>query len=282
MKAEDPAKSEQQEESATSGTAEKAGKPERRSGRVQSVARACGIIDAVAESRTAPRAQEIATALGLNLTTAVHLLNTLVDAGYLEKHGRTYALGTSKVLSLYDRISAAVRPSPQALAALHRLSDDTGETANLSYWVNGEVVLAAAVEGRQAVRVAALQVGSRGDLHARAAGKCLLAFGPPDRLEHFLAANPLSARTRNTVTSPELFRSALEVVRLQGYALDSEEYAEGICGAAVPLDDGKWPMVALSVIAPAERFTRNRHALVAALLRASGRAEPDGDRGTEG
>lgn len=242
-----------------------------RNGRVQSVARALAILDVVAERRASPRAQEIATELGLHLTTTVHLLNTLVDGGYLEKHGRTYALSTSKILSLHDRISAGVRPSPRAVAALHQVSDETGETANISSWIGDDVILAANVEGRQAVRVAALQVGTRGDIHARASGKCLLAFGPPARLDRYLTMGRLRARTDNTITDEDRLRTELAEAQRRGYAVDAEEYTEGICGAAVPLRDGEGPpTVALSVMAPAGRFHRNEDDLVAALFRATG------------
>lgn len=242
-----------------------------RSGRVQSVARALAIVDVVADRRTPPRAQEIATELGLHLTTTVHLLNTLVEAGYLEKHGRTYALATSKILSLHDRISAGVRPSPRAVAALHQVSDETGETSNISLWTGDDVILAANVEGRHAVRVASLQVGTRGGIHARAAGKCLLAFGPPSRLDRYLLTHQLRARTENTITDESAFRAELAEAQRLGYAVDAEEYTEGIDGAAVPLHDGdEWPTVALSVMAPAERFTKNKDELVAALFRATG------------
>jgi DNA-binding IclR family transcriptional regulator len=242
-----------------------------RSGRIQSVSRALAILDAVAECRYAPRAQEIADRLGLHLTTAVHLLNTLVDGGYLEKHGRTYTLSTSKVLRLHSRVKTDIRPSPQAVAALHQMTDETGETGYVSCWTGDDVVLALAVEGSHAVRVAVLHAGTRGDLHARAASKCLLAFGPESWLDHYLATHPLRARTPHTIVDADQLRAEVRNVREQGYAEDREEYTEGVCGVSAPLrEGGDWPTTALTLIAPAHRYEENKPYLLEVLLRATG------------
>lgn len=244
-----------------------------RSGRVQSVSRALAILDAVAECRYAPRAQEIADRLGLHLTTTVHLLNTLVDGGYLEKHGRAYTLSTSKVLRLHGRVRTDIRPSPRAMTALHQMTDETGETGYVSCWTGDDVVLALAVEGSHAVRVAVLHVGTRGDLHARAAAKCLLAFGPESWLDHYLATHPLWARTPHTIVDADQLRAEVRKAREQGYAEDRQEYTKGVCGVSAPLrEGGEWPTTALTLIAPAHRYEENKQYLLDVLLRATEQA----------
>jgi len=235
------------------------------------VSRALAILDAVAESRYPPRAQEIADQLGLHLTTAVHLLNTLVDGGYLEKHEREYTLSTSKVLRLHSRVKTDIRPSPQAVAALHQMTDETGETGYVSCWTGDDVVLALAIEGSHAVRVAALHAGTRGDLHARASAKCLLAFGPESWLDHYLATHPLPARTPHTIVDADQLRAEVRKVRERGYAEDREEYTKGVCGVSAPLrEGGDWPTTALTLIAPAQRYEENKRYLLKVLLRATG------------
>lgn len=242
----------------------------RRAGRIQSVARALTILDAISENRSM-RAQEVASSLGLNLTTAVHLLNTLTECGYLAKHGRDYSLSTEKVLSLYSQIEADARPSPEVLSALHRVTEETGESGYVSCWRGDDVMIIAVAEGRHAIRVAALQIGRAGDIHARSSGKCLLAFAPQDQAERVLTSRPLHQRTANTIVDVDAMRVELAQIRDRGYAIDRGEYLDGVWGIAVPMSLGeRYPKCALTITMPADRFVANETACVKALLDAAG------------
>ncbi len=243
--------------------------PRRQAGRIQSVSRALAIIDAVAAHKSM-RAQEVATELGLNLTTAVHLLNTLTEGGYLAKHGRTYTLSTEKIFSLYTQIRADVRPSPAVLDALHHVTQETGESGYISCWTGDDVMIVAVSEGSHAVRVAGLQVGLAGDIHARSSGKCLLAFAPEDRVERVLTRTPLYGRTANTIVDLDTMRAELAAIRQRGYAIDREEYLDGVFGIAVPLRLGdRHPHCALTITMPADRFHSDRERVVRVLLDAA-------------
>jgi DNA-binding IclR family transcriptional regulator len=223
---------------------------------VQAVVRALDIVDIVAESDTPLRAQVIAKRAGLHLATTSHLLSTLVYTGHLERHERQYSLGGSKILSLSSRVEDAWRPSQKAYDMLTTVVNATQETAYLSAWHDGDVTIVAIQEGSHAVRVADLRVGVSGDIHARASGKALLAYGPPaavDRLGD--AGGHLPPRTEFTVTSREALIADLERTRQRGYAVDEQGYALGACGLAVPLFEGaRWPRTALSITTPLHRY----------------------------
>ncbi|RMG86590.1 MAG: IclR family transcriptional regulator, partial [Candidatus Dadabacteria bacterium] len=65
--------------------------------------------------------------------------------------------------------------------------------------------------------------------------------------------------TRNTITDREEFLKELEKIREQGYALDDEEFDEGIRCVGVPVRDYTRRVVAgLSISGPAYRFTDDR------------------------
>jgi len=241
----------------------------RRTGRIQSVARALAILDEISANRTM-RAQEIASSLGLNLTTTVHLLNTLTDCGYLAKRGRAYSLSTEKVLSLYSQIEADVRPSPAVLSALHQVTEETGESGYASCWTGDDVMIIAVAEGNHAIRVAALQIGRAGDIHARSSGKCLLAFAPQDQAERLLTSRALNRRTANTIVDVDAMRIELAQIRERGYAIDRGEYLDGVWGIAVPVYLGeRHPQCALTLTMPADRFAANESVCVKALLAAA-------------
>jgi DNA-binding IclR family transcriptional regulator len=109
-------------------------------------------------------------------------------------------------------------------------------------------------------------VGQRVPAHSCAAGKVLLAFAGslPDELP---------ASTPRTITSVQALASELELVRSRGYAIDDEEYEEGVGCVAVAVTgaDGR-PVAALSVSSPAARLQRIGPSEVAARLSSAARA----------
>lgn len=225
-------------------------------GRIQSVVRALTIVDMVAASASPMRTKEIAEAMDLHLATTAHLLSSLVQMGYLERHKREYVLGRRKILHLASLVEADWSPTPHQMQLLQNLVAKTGETAYISSLRRDSVSMDAVVEGTQSVRVAGLSIGTIGHIHARASGKVLLAFSSETQRRALLTANgPLTARTPHTITDQTQLAAELDDTRARGYAIDREEFALGIGGAAVPLFEGNQPpRRALSITAPIHRF----------------------------
>ncbi len=129
-----------------------------------------------------------------------------------------------------------------------------------------------AVEGRRHVRVAGLHTGYGANLHARASGKVLMAFATPDLFERYVARQPLTALTPNTITDPDTLLTELDRIRERGYGLDEEEFALGVTCVAAPIFDGGTAIAALTVAAPTGRFAEATEMLVAAVRRAAAAA----------
>src|SRR3712207_6618618 len=181
---------------------------------VQSVVRALNMLDIVGGSREPFRAQTIARQANLHLATASHLLTTLVHIGYLERNERTYQLAAGKILDLSSKVEQDWRPSAHAIRLLRMTVEQTRETAYLSSWHNGSVIITAVEEGSHAVRVADLRIGVSGDIHARASGKALLAFGPKSQLERVqLIDGELPQRTEFTFRTFDQLCEDLELTR---------------------------------------------------------------------
>lgn len=243
-------------------------------GRIQSVARALALLDFVSEHSEPVRAADAAAALEINLSTAHHLLTTLVECGYLRREGRRYQLSAAKLAMLGARLRRAVEATPHALQLMHRLADETGETAFVACWDGADVVIAAVTEGRHAVRVATLSVGAAGDAHARASGKALLAQRSSEDVDRYLSSHMLRPLTPRTITDRDVFRAELTLVREQGYAIDQEEYLTGVWCIAAPLLDGtKPPTTALSISMPTERYFQRRDRYVDLMVELT-RLEP--------
>lgn len=233
--------------------------------RIRSVRKADSILVWLAGQPEARSAKQIATALGLPIATAYHLLDTLVEDGMLFKdEHRLYHLGPSVGL-LVDAFQRQNSPPEYLLAPLRRLAEEVGETTYLSTAEGLDVVVVASVEGSHAVRVRGLHVGFRGSLHARGSGKLILAYADDQRIDRYLAGG-LAARTPQTIVDPDVLRRELAAIRERGYAYDDEEFSEGVSGVSAPVMVGDAPIAAYTVSTPTERFRARRDDLTAAVV----------------
>jgi DNA-binding IclR family transcriptional regulator len=236
--------------------------------RIRSVVRAARVLAAVAE-REGCTASELAASAGLPLATCYHLLRTLVGEGLLDKDTRRqYHLGPA-IGSLSDAFVRRLATPEPLMRQLRRLAENTGETAVASAWRNGEVTVLAAVEGRTAVRVAGLYSGYAAHAHARSAGKLLLALAQDRVRDAYLDRHPLDRLTGHTIVQRSRLVEELIEIRARGYAVDREEFREGVACVSAPVLDHDIAWAALTVSAPVERFERRRKEFVDAVLAAA-------------
>ncbi|WP_068072432.1 IclR family transcriptional regulator [Novosphingobium lentum] len=224
--------------------------------RVQSVARASAILFAVARQEQGLSRKEISKAAGLPTQTTYHLLHTLSQLGLLTRNDQNnYVLGM-KVGSLAEGFRRQLGGSRQISHLLRQIARTTGETTYAARWIDGEVVSVEIVRGHHSIQALELPHGFSEDAHSRSGGKVLLAHATDLQRDEYFRTHKLRKRTPKTINSiSELTRQFAEI-REQGYAVEREEFAEGLCCVGVPLDEGLSPY-AIGVSAPTERFNVN-------------------------
>lgn len=238
----------------------------RRPTRIQSLARGCQLLLWLAERPLGATAKQVAFGNRLALATTYHLLNTLVDEGLLTKDSqRRYRLGSrSAVLAqAYLRGSAV---SQSLLTALRALAERTRETVYLADWGEYDIRVLASVEGTEVVRVAEVASGPYEDGHARANGKVLLAFAWRELRESYLEGHSLRRLTARTICDRDTLERELEAIRMRGYAIDNEEFSEGMSCLAAPLLVHGQLIASFAMSVPTARFHARRGQLTAALL----------------
>jgi IclR family transcriptional regulator, acetate operon repressor len=219
----------------------------------------------VAGGRAEPTGKGLARAAGLPVPTAHHLLSTLVDEGLLAKDSKArYQLGM-KVAVLADALQRAVTAPEYLLEPLRQLALTTGETAYLATWRQGDIRIQASFDGTHPVRVS-LPVGPYTDAHARATGKLLLAMAGQELRSTYLLAHPPRALTPRTVVDLERLEEEFEAIRLNGHALDEEQFEPGVCCVAAPVIDEGIVVASYSISVPTQRFNEKRLWLIDAVV----------------
>ena len=71
----------------------------------------------------------------------------------------------------------------------------------------------------------------------------------------YLKRNPLKRFTPNFITHPETLKKVLAKIREQGYALDNEEFSEGLMCVAAPIFNySQMEVGAISISGPTNRI----------------------------
>ena len=240
-------------------------------GSLQTLVRGLAVLDIIACGSGTVSAKEVGARLEIRTGTVYHLIRTLRDAGYIRRiEGGTYDVGPMGA-RLGRHLEERTAPSPEISSILSRLHHKTRENAYVTGWYHGSMMMLQAIQGTRTISVRNLEVGFGGMYHARASCKAILAFLPRAQVVAMLGETELEALTPHTITDFDDLLSQLQETARRGYALDLEEFAEGVACISAPFfDDADRPIGSFSVNLPAARFAEEHPALVAAVQEAAG------------
>jgi DNA-binding IclR family transcriptional regulator len=201
---------------------------------------------------------ELGRRLGLHRTTIGRFLGTLCRRGYLEQVDGSdhYRLGY-KALVLASATIAGLSLREIGAPILEDLSRATRETVHIVVLDQGEVVTIDRLEAEHPITLRT-HIGARRPCYCSATGKAMLAHLPEPTVDEILARG-MPALTCRTITDPLTMKAQLHEVRLRGYAIDDEEFVDGIRCVAAPVFDFSGRVAgALSLSAPTMRVDLER------------------------
>jgi DNA-binding IclR family transcriptional regulator len=171
--------------------------------------------------------------------------------------GGKFRLGL-KLFDLGNRAIEQYDLRDRAQPHLRRLVTETEETAHLCILEGAHVIYIDKIEPARSVRMIT-RIGSSNPAHCTSVGKAILAFLPEERLNEILRRIRFERFTQRTITTPEALRTEIEKTRRRGYAVDDEEFEEGLRCIAVPLLDAqRLPVAAVSISGPSFRVTAQK------------------------
>jgi len=215
---------------------------------IRAVDRALNVLLCFSRDKPALTMSQIAEKVGLNKSTVHRLLATLERRRFLERDPETgvYKLGIRMLQMAYLTLEGNDLRKV-ATPYLQRLCKQFGETVNLAVLDDTDVLFLDVNESPQRVKLA-----------ASASGKAILAYLPVEEVRHILASG-MPQHTPYTITSPEIYFENLAQIRLQGYAISTQEYEEGINVISAPIfDAGNRPIGSISIAGPTYRLPQEK------------------------
>ncbi len=245
------------------------------SSRSQSAARALQILLLLAEENEPLGVREIARRLKVASSIAQRYITTLAEWDFVERapDGQKYKIGY-RAFQVGQSYVAKNRLQEVSLSELRRMAEKDEINAYLGVLRDRSVIYLEALQSRGPIAITSAP-GTRGELHATAFGKALLADLSDEEIAAQLGSEPYAGKTPKTKTTFEQVIQDIKEVRRLGYAIsDGENLPSVFAVGAVIRDRTGRAVAAVSGALPRSDMQdkdreRLREAVVAAAQRIS-------------
>lgn len=219
---------------------------------VQAVETTLEVVEVLTEMQSAG-VSEIASAVGIPVSTAYMHLNTLRHRGYVVKTDLEYRLSLR-----FLEHGGAVRQQMDFFTVIkdevNQMTYLTGEISGFAIEELGQRVVVYRSEGSGLIGDQ-IPIGEHTFMHWTSLGKAILAHLPEERVDEIVNRHGLPSGTRYTITDRAELDDDLAAIRDQGYAIDDAERRRGIRGVAVPVLDANEKIVgSVGIAGPKARF----------------------------
>ena len=197
------------------------------------------ILDVMAKQQSSLTPSEINQHLNWPKQTVHRLCKSMVEEGFLhyDASGKRL-LPSASLRTLANGLLASDWHASARHQILEKLSSKVKETVNFVIPEHPGMIYRDRVQTNWAFQIH-LPVGSHVPFYCTASGKTYLASLTPKNRRTMVESLHLKSLTTNTVDSVELLMQELALVQKQGFALDNEEFYEGMIAIAVPVLDPK-------------------------------------------
>lgn len=214
------------------------------------------ILEELSKTGQPMSASELGRKVGLAKQTVHRLCVTLENEGFLTRlaPSKQY-LPTRRAREMASGLLYASNSRIVAHQILVDVAKEVKETVNFVVPEESGMRYLDRVETDWAFRVQ-FPVGSNVPFHCTASGKTFLASMAPRVRKNMVAGLELTRLTQQTRTEPDDLLSELKRISAQGFALDNEEFIDGMVAIAVPVTDAEGRFgAALAFHGPRQRIT---------------------------
>lgn len=237
--------------------------------RVETLARGLEVLKSFSEERTELTLKEISEISGLAKPTAMRMLRTLEELGFVGRIGRTYRVGPQCLaLGRLYRFDADLQR--RALPVMRRLSEETNEVVQLGAMRDGQVLYLERVTPQRSVMVSSIvtRPGSLRPAYCTALGKAILASQDEAETDSYAENVDLASHTPATIVNRETLKAEVDRTRGRGYSVDDCETDEEVrCVGAVIAGGPGREGAALSISTPEHRMPEKVREELGGLVR---------------
>lgn len=226
--------------------------------KLDAVAKSLQVIDLLSKYPRGLSISELTNKLGFPKSTIHRIVSTLAAYDYVSQNleSKKYSLSL-KFLSIGRVILSNFDVRNIANKHLHKLHERCNETIHLAILRNDRVIYIDKIEKPGGLSLATY-IGFSTDPHAAAGGKVLLSSLSQDEVMYIYKNRPLKIYGKNTITNMAQLLEELENIRKLGYAIDNEEYYEGVRCVAAPIWAGGRIIASISITGSIFTMTMER------------------------
>ena len=214
--------------------------------RIRVLGRAFDILETLSDTNSPMTLTEIAAATGLSKSTAHRILSAMLDRSYVAKNDSgDYTIGF-RIIEIAGTHINNLELLTEARPFLSNITRELALTAHLGILDGPDVVYLEKIDGHPNSQLYT-QIGHRSPGFCSSIGKCLMSCLSREELDSVLDECDFRKYTRKTITGRQEFIRHLRLVRLQGWAIDDEEYEDGHRCIGAPVYDYRGlPVAAIS------------------------------------
>lgn len=214
------------------------------------------LLEVLGNSGEPMTATDLGRAVGLAKQTAQRLCTTLEAEGFLTRHGNSKRfLPARRIRTMSAGLLFASRAHIARRQVLEDVARQVSETVNFVVPEETGMSYLDRVETDWPFRVQ-FPIGSNVPFHCTASGKTFMASLAPKARRSFVEGLDLCEQTEHTYTCPDSLLEELAGTAKRGFALDQQEFIDGMIAIAVPVRDlaGRF-VAALAFHGPVQRMS---------------------------
>lgn len=223
--------------------------------RVQALERAFDILNCYDFEHTSFKINELAARTGLNKATTRRLIYNLENYGFLklDPENKSYKLGF-RLFELGRLVLANFSLRDAARPHLEKFSHHLGATVLLSIPSDDVWIVIDKIFGLHTISMPS-EIGTSHPITFGLQGQIFMSGMDNNTVSKLLITHPLQAYTAQSITNTTKYWDTLANVRKNGYALEVEEYMEGLMGIAAPIKNHRSATIASVLVGlPAKRY----------------------------
>jgi len=227
------------------------------------VKKAFQILDLVARRDKRLTISDLSRELGISKSTVHGIIQALEEAGAVVRDQKTrcYSLGMA-FFELAQAVYARIDLKSVARPVMEELMRETRESVFLGIRFNDRVSIIDIVESTQDLKITA-PVGARLPLLIGALGKVFMASLTDREAAQLVRDTGLRRDTEKSIIDPDKYLEEVRAARRSGFALDDEEYIQGVRAVAAPIPIVGRPVSAIWIVGFTQSIAREKMSILA-------------------